>query len=91
MANKTIPQLTDGTATALDPSDLIEIWSVANARSEKKTVQQTATGTTFIFAAAANTVPTTSPAAKGMIAINESTNEQWFVNSSLTWQQSVGP
>jgi hypothetical protein len=42
MANKRIPDLTDGTAIPLAAADLMEVWNAALARSEKKTATQTA-------------------------------------------------
>lgn len=47
-------------------------------------------GTPFVFAASAGTVPPYSPLNIGQEAINQTTNESWFVNQSFQWQQEVG-
>lgn len=46
-------------------------------------------GLSIVFAGAKGATPTTSPTVAGQYAINQSTNELWFVNSSLAWQQII--
>lgn len=45
----------------------------------------------IVFSASAGTTPTTDATSIGVgaTAFNEATNEEWFVNSSLEWQQII--
>lgn len=47
-------------------------------------------GNSLVFSAAVGTVPPFPAAPEGQEAINEATNETWFVNSSGAWQQNIG-
>lgn len=47
-------------------------------------------GLAYVFAAVAGTVPPFAAISVGQDALNETTNEQWFVNSSYEWQQTIG-
>jgi len=91
MPNKTILQLTDGTAIPLTSADLLEVWNSALARSEKKSIQQflALIGINSVFSDVAGASPPTAPLIRGTTAFSENTNEMWFVSSSLSWQQII--
>jgi hypothetical protein len=44
----------------------------------------------IVFVGPAGKPPVDQPAKVGQIAVNQTTNEKWFVNSKLQWQRTQG-
>lgn len=66
----------------------------ANPNADQDMVPTTPTqvvpGVAFIFDGPAGTTPPFEPLVIGQEAINEQTNEDWFVDNEFTWQQDIG-